>query len=87
MPSIGNNDVEMHYQHPAIDKKEAYYADLYAIWFTEVQANHGFKDTVKDTFMEGGYYAVDLTESVKLISLNSIMFSLRNKLHDGQAAQ
>jgi hypothetical protein len=48
--------------------------------FVNVPKNSAYSKImdVKATFMQGGYYQFDLTETLSIISLNSIYFNLLN---------
>ena len=39
-------------------------------------------ETVKKTFMEGGYYRLDYNENLVFLSINSLMFSVKNEKMD-----
>ena len=74
LPVIGNNDVKYHDQAPKSDDKDSYYADLWKLYFEEVPANSEIlaNSTIKETFMEGGYYAYELGDDTMLININGM---------------
>lgn len=53
LPSIGNNDVEFHYQAPTPNNSDTYYSTLYNIWFDDVMANYNYTNltSINETFM------------------------------------
>ena len=74
LPVIGNNDVVFHDQAPKTDFKEEYYTDLWKIMFTDVPANAAIaaNETILDTWMQGGYYAYELSDEIMLININGM---------------
>ena len=80
LSSIGNNDVEYHYQAPNTTDKAQYYSDMFDLWFTNVSANMAYKNIsyINETFLNGGYYRYDTEEDISLISLNSILVNSEN---------
>lgn len=82
LPTIGNNDVEYYYQVPTIDRKEIFYGTLFDIYFTEVPANAAYPrlDDIKTTFLKGGYYRYDLSDTLSVISLNTLYFTKKNQV-------
>lgn len=82
LPSIGNNDVIVHYQVPCReDLSQIYYQDIFDIMFPKFRLPRYFKyDAVKETFLKGGYYRHDFgIEKISLISLNSMYFAEQNQ--------
>ena len=77
IPSIGNNDVLNYYKTPNEDKKALFYGDLYDIWFANT-AQAG----VQNTFMQGGFYRVDLAEGISVLSINSILLNTLNSVSE-----
>lgn len=78
IPTIGNNDLLNHYQAPKNESEKAlFYGDLYDIWFDKVSGNskQPFINTIKDTFMDGGFYRYDLNSDVSVLSINSILMN------------
>jgi hypothetical protein len=73
IPTMGNNDMLNHYKSPSEDQKELFYGDLYDIWFANTS-----ESGVRNTFMQGGFYRVDLAEGVSVLSLNSILLNSKN---------
>ena len=77
---MGNNDGKYHYQ--GIDKadKEDFYGNYYQHWFL----NHPFNSQlpnigdIKNTFMNGGYYRVDIDSQLSVLAVNSLYFNKKN---------
>mmetsp|Transcript_23993 Transcript_23993/g.36854 ORF Transcript_23993/g.36854 Transcript_23993/m.36854 type:complete len:121 (+) Transcript_23993:606-968(+) len=57
-PSLGNNDVVVHYQVPCqLENKETYYSELFDVWFPEGKQPKDFNSTdARTSFLDGGYY-------------------------------
>ena len=72
IPTLGNNDYKYHYVTPFGDTKTEFYEYLYQEWFLNVPMNLPFKDQVKDTFMESGYYKIKITDNVSVLGLNTL---------------
>ena len=70
LTNIGNND-GYHSQAVKEEQKEEYYSYLHDLWFMQYPGNAGIADSVKETVMEGGYYRVDVTDSVSVLTLNA----------------
>lgn len=79
-PSIGNNDVEFHYQVPTVQDKNEYYTMLFEIWFKDNAKNMQLKniDEIKTDFLNGGYYKADLSDNFSVIVLNTLYYSSSN---------
>lgn len=74
IPVVGNNDVVYHDQAPTAENKEAYYTALWEIWFENVPANAHIaaNDTIKATWMQGGFYAYELSDDIMILCLNGM---------------
>ena len=74
IPVIGNNDVMYHDQAPSAEQKDQYYQDLWEIWFEDITANAAIAadDTIKSTFLNGGYYAYELADDIIVLALNGM---------------
>ena len=83
-PTFGNNDNINNYQ-PAFTKEhqQKQFGPLFTTWFENVEATKNFltktnqMTKVKTTFLEGGYYNVDLNDRISIISINSIYYDDR----------
>ena len=75
--SLGNNDAKYHYQTPREDDI-AFFSFLYDLWFVQHPANTMFASpTLKKTFEKGGYYRVDITDTLSLLSLNTLPWNIK----------
>ena len=70
---LGNNDSKYHNQAPDEADKEEFYGFLYDLWFTNMPGNSALASDseLKKTFMDGGYYRVDISDSLSVLVLNS----------------
>jgi len=78
LSAFGNNDPEFHYQAQTGNGEQNYYEAMFDMWFTEHTANNKLEDfdTIKDTFLQGGWYRVTLIPGeLTLLSLNSLQFN------------
>lgn len=80
IPSVGNNDNELHYEVPGVKEKGRWYDFLYELWFEEsqselIQQNLGL---IKETFFNGGYYRIDINGQLSVVALNTLYFSKKN---------
>lgn len=74
---LGNNDAKYHYQTPREDDI-AFFSFLYDLWFVQHPANTMFASpTLKKTFEKGGYYRVDITDTLSLLSLNTLPWNTK----------
>ena len=73
---FGNNDSKRHSQAPDTSEKEEFYGFLYDLWFTDMPGNSSLLSDaeLKRTFMDGGYYRVDVTDTLSVLVLNSQYF-------------
>jgi len=81
VPTVGNNDNKYHDLATKDEDKESFYAFLYGKWITEMAGNKKLRDLevpenkkIYDTFMEGAYYRVDITDKVSILALNTMYF-------------
>jgi hypothetical protein len=74
--SIGNNDVWQHNNAPRTDEKEAYYTDMWNVWFEGNAKNNATlaqNKTIEESFKKGGYYAYTIPgKNFTVISLNAM---------------
>jgi hypothetical protein len=72
--AIGNNDVEYHDQAPTTEDKESYYSDLWELMYENVPANAHIvaNETIKAQWMDGGYFAYQLTDDIIAFSINGM---------------
>ena len=77
MPTIGNNDVPQHYKAVDPDLDLEYYQDFFKSFFTNHKANRERIDTLPNilaTIQKGGWYNLDITPNLTIISLNTLWY-------------
>jgi len=85
LPTIGNNDTEFHYQSPDFGiNKKSYYDAFFGSWFTDHQVNNQIANIreIERTFKNGGYYRVDVSDQISIISLSSNCYSFKSEIQD-----
>ena len=77
LPAFGNNDWLFHYQSPYAPYKDEFYKNISNNWFLKQPIAAARPDLPQwnETFMKGGYYRVDLTSKISVLSLNTLMFN------------
>jgi hypothetical protein len=63
LPTFGNNDFQFHYQVPTNETMQSFYSEIFDDWFSLIQANKRIlnqTELIKRTFMQGGFYRVNL---------------------------
>ena len=85
LPAIGNNDLQYHDRAPSSDQADQYYRDLWRVFFEEVPANGelALNPQIKESFLQGGYYAYQVNEGPLLLSLNGIYPFTKNNEQGG----
>lgn len=65
---------------PYTNDKDEYYNYLFNLWFNKNTFNGKHLDTnaIKKTFLNGGYYRVDLSDTVSVLALNSLYYNSKN---------
>ena len=78
---MGNNDFPHKYSNPLDTEKEPYYSELYNIWFRDVPGNSKYPNLaeIKESFLDGGYYRYDLSDTLSVLSINSISVNSENE--------
>jgi len=76
LPALGNNDTKWHYQ-PALTEHDQYYSFLFNEFFMKHPANRSLKSIsdIKETVEKGGYYRIDLTDDLTVLSLNTLFYN------------
>ena len=81
IPAFGNNDSEYH-DNPTPHNNEFFFYDfMFNLWFrnlpeNDLQMAKAQKDSVYATFIEGGYYRVDLTDNLSVLVLNTLYYDI-----------
>lgn len=80
LPTLGNNDWKYHYQSPYESTKYEFYSLMFDNWFAKHPRNSQLPnlDQIRTTFLNGGYYRVDLSPKVSFLGLNTLMFNRKN---------
>lgn len=59
-----------------------YYGELFQLWFDNVTANTQQKGgdplKINETFRNGGYYRWDLSDTLSVLSINTILSNFRD---------
>lgn len=85
IPAFGNNDSKYH-DNPIPDTdKDFYYDYVYNLWFKLLPGNVKHltnlqKERIEDTFKEGGYYRLDLTDKITVLTLNTLYYDSDRQL-------
>jgi acyl-ACP thioesterase len=58
--TFGNNDCKYHDSGPFQKEKQEFYGFIFDLWFNNHTPNQKYASVVKDTFMNGGYYKIDI---------------------------
>ena len=77
LPVIGNNDSKYHDSAvPEADKK-SYYEHTHDLWFKQIKGNAHFANDPQlvKSFSTGGFYRVDLTDTLSFLGLNSMYYA------------
>ena len=75
--TFGNNDTKYHYQPAFGVNRDPYYDFIFQTWFTEHPGNATLKnlDQIELTLKQGGWYRVDLSPTLALLSLNTLIIN------------
>ena len=69
LTAFGNND-GYHNQAPDEDQKSTFFSWVHDLWFTNMPGNGAIVDSVKDTFLAAGYYRVDISDTISVLTFN-----------------
>ena len=74
LPAIGNNDIKFHYTAPRQDDEAPdYYEFLSDIMFDKMPGNKFLnKKSINKTLLKYGYYRVDISTKLSVLSVNSL---------------
>jgi hypothetical protein len=77
IPTLGNNDWLYHYQSPYTDFKADFYGLLFDKWFQQqgVSRARSDIDKIKSTFLDGGYYRIDMSDNLSVLGLNTLLWN------------
>ena len=80
LPSFGNTDLAS-IDHPVSDEEHLdFHEKIFNLWFEELPGNAANLkkeqvETIRDSFDQGGYYRVDLTDKISLLSINTLYYT------------
>jgi len=74
--TFGNNDCKHHNSAPFKEEKAEFYQFMYNLWFVNHTPNRKYAALVKDTFFNGGYYSIDMSDKLTLVSLNTLEYNV-----------
>lgn len=72
--TFGNNDALYHNNPAWANNAQDFYGYMYNEWFVNHPPNRQFQSQVKETFLHGGYYSVDLTGGLSILAINSMNY-------------
>jgi hypothetical protein len=81
LPTFGNNDFDLD-DEPANDTtKNEFYTRIFKMWFEDHPKNKATLNLtgMLPTFLDGGYYRVDLSPKLSVLALNTVMYLYKNK--------
>ena len=73
--TLGNNDSKFLNNAPFKEDKEEFYKFMLELWFKNDFANGRWYSDIHDTFMDGGYYKIDINKKFTLLSLNTLYYN------------
>ena len=81
IPTFGNNDFDLDDEPANETSKFVLYSRIYKLWFEDHPVNSKFMNLtdVKRTFMNGGYYRVDINPNLTVMALNTVMYLFKNE--------
>ena len=81
IPTFGNNDFDLD-DEPANDTAKAeFYSRIFKIWFEDHPTNSKLMNltSIRPTFLDGGYYRVDINPKLSVLALNTVLYLWKNK--------
>ena len=57
------------------NNKAEFYTFMHNLWFNNHPANKKYASAVKPTFLDGGYYKIDVTDQLSVLSLNTLEYN------------
>ena len=73
IPTLGNNDWLYHYQTPSESNKTEFFTRLHDLWFS----HQHIKPADNATFLNGGYYRMDVAPGLAVLALNTLMWNVK----------
>ena len=87
IPTLGNNDCKYHYQGLNLEDRDEFYSSLFDSWFGILPKNSELPNLnqIKETFLYGGYYRVDIDSKLSVLATNTLYFNSKN-IHTNQGS-
>ena len=70
--TFGNNDCKHHDNAPFKAEKEEFYDFMFNLWFNLHPANQKFARSTEETFKNGGYFKIEVTDKLSVLSMNTL---------------
>ena len=89
LPTFGNNDFDIDDEPANETSKHEFYSRIFKLWFEDHPTNKAKMNltSIRETFMKGGYYRVDLSDKLSVLALNTVMYLFKNMGIDEQGTQ
>ena len=80
LPSFGNTDIASIDKPVADEEHNRFHQKIFDLWFETLPGNvdnlkKSQVDSIRDSFDQGGYYRVDLTDKISLLSINTLYYT------------
>ena len=81
IPTFGNNDFDLDDEPANETQKREFYSQIFRYWFQDHPTNARVMNLneVWRTFLNGGYYRVDLDSKLSVLALNTVMYLYKNR--------
>lgn len=81
IPTFGNNDFDLDDEPVNETAKGEFYSRIFKLWFEDHPTNSKKMNLteIRPTFMNGGYYRVDVNPKLSVLALNTVMYLFKNK--------
>jgi predicted phosphodiesterase len=81
IPTFGNNDFDLDDEPANETAKAEFYSRIFKLWFEDHPTNSKKINltAIRPTFMNGGYYRVDINPKLSVLALNTVMYLFKNK--------
>ena len=89
IPTMGNNDFDLDDIPVNETRKPEFYGRIFDMWFTNHPTNSKKMnlESIRPTFMNGGYYRVDLSPKLSVLALNTPLYLYKNYGVESQGTQ
>lgn len=84
LPTLGNNDCRYHYQTPTNGERRQFYEDYFNAYFADHPTNKNLPELeeIRKTVNRGGYFRVNVTPDLAVISLDTLFYNYKFVLED-----